>query len=47
MIRSRLVLAWYARFRRRDEDQTLHRFDSLRNAPATTRVSVFYTRKAA
>jgi hypothetical protein len=46
MIRSRLVQAWLARFKQR-EDPTLERFGNLRIDPAATRVPLFYARKAA
>jgi hypothetical protein len=46
MLRFNLLKAWRARFVPR-EDLTLRRFDSLRTAPATTRVAVFLPRKAA
>ncbi len=48
MIRSRLVLAWYARLMtRRDEDLTLRRFDTLRIDQPASAVPVFTARKAA
>lgn len=46
MFRFNLFQAWRARFVPR-EDLMLQRFDRLRIAPATTRVSVFTPRKAA
>lgn len=48
MLRSRLVLAWYARLMRREtEDPALCRFGSLRVDPPQAAIPVFYARKAA
>lgn len=47
MIRSRLVLAWYARLMRREEDPALRRFGNLRIDQPKAAVPVFYARKAA
>lgn len=48
MLRSRLVLAWYARLMRRpSEDLALRRFSSLRVDPPQAAIPVFYARKAA
>lgn len=47
MIRSTVVLTWYARLMRRGEDPALRRFGSLRIDAAPAAVPVFYARKAA
>jgi hypothetical protein len=47
MIRSRLVLAWYARLMRREEDPALCRFGRLRIDQPNAPVPLFYARKAA
>lgn len=46
MIRSRLVQAWFARFKQR-EDPMLERFSNLRIDAPKAAVPLFYARKAA
>ena len=46
MIRSKLVLTWYARMLRRGEDPALLRFSNIRIDQAKAAVPVFYARKA-